>query len=174
MIQNAGPYSTQSKESISQKNIPKMVKKLPEQENNISPTTHKTKDRHGPIGLDYQPTMNNTQMMKDGNLLDLGYVLAKNVNPMPMPSWKHNQKSPSSSSEVNITKSAIDYLNPIMAPAREINTINTILTNALHYYPLLLFIRGTRSSNWDLHLAVISEMLPWFFAYNHTNYSRSV
>lgn len=37
---------------------------------------------------------------------------------------------------------------------------------------LLIFIRATRVSDWDLHLATIQEMLPWFFAYNRTNYCR--
>lgn len=37
---------------------------------------------------------------------------------------------------------------------------------------LLLFLRATRVSNWDLHLSTIEQMLPWFFAYNRTNYSR--
>lgn len=37
---------------------------------------------------------------------------------------------------------------------------------------LLTFIRATRESDWDLHLATIQHMLPWFFSYNRTNYSR--
>uniref|UniRef100_UPI00358DF722 uncharacterized protein n=1 Tax=Myxine glutinosa TaxID=7769 RepID=UPI00358DF722 len=37
---------------------------------------------------------------------------------------------------------------------------------------LLLFIRGTREANWDVHLASIRCMLPWKFAYDHINYSR--
>ena len=37
---------------------------------------------------------------------------------------------------------------------------------------LLCFIRSTREGIWDLHLACISEMLPWMFAYDPTNYAR--
>lgn len=37
---------------------------------------------------------------------------------------------------------------------------------------LLLFLRGTREANWQLHLASIREMLPWMFAYDHVNYGR--
>lgn len=39
---------------------------------------------------------------------------------------------------------------------------------------LLVFVRATRESDWELHLQVIREMMPWFFAYDRTNYSRSV
>jgi hypothetical protein len=37
---------------------------------------------------------------------------------------------------------------------------------------LMEFIRATREGNWSLHLQSIKEMIPWFFAYDHTNYSR--
>ena len=37
---------------------------------------------------------------------------------------------------------------------------------------LLLFLRGTREGNWDLHLASVRHMVPWIFAYDHINYSR--
>ena len=37
---------------------------------------------------------------------------------------------------------------------------------------LLLFIRGTREGNFDLHLAAVRLMLPWFFAYDRQNYAR--
>ena len=37
---------------------------------------------------------------------------------------------------------------------------------------LLLFLRATRTQDWSLHLACIRRMLPWFYAYNHTNYAR--
>lgn len=39
-------------------------------------------------------------------------------------------------------------------------------------YILMAFIRATRTSNWDLHLAALRAMLPWMFAYDRTNYSR--
>lgn len=37
---------------------------------------------------------------------------------------------------------------------------------------LLLFIRATRTSNWQLHLSVLRSMIPWFFATDRINYSR--
>ena len=37
---------------------------------------------------------------------------------------------------------------------------------------LLLFIRGTRESDWNLHLSAIRYMLPWFFSYDRYNYAR--
>ena len=37
---------------------------------------------------------------------------------------------------------------------------------------MLCFIRATREGNWKLHLNCVKDMLPWFFAYDHTNYSR--
>ena len=37
---------------------------------------------------------------------------------------------------------------------------------------LMNCIRATREGNWNLHLDSIKEMLPWFFAYDHTNYAR--
>lgn len=37
---------------------------------------------------------------------------------------------------------------------------------------LLNFVRATRESRWDLHVAVVRLMMPWFFAYDRTNYAR--
>ena len=37
---------------------------------------------------------------------------------------------------------------------------------------LLLFIQATRESNWELHLAALRKMLPWYFAYDRPNYAR--
>ena len=37
---------------------------------------------------------------------------------------------------------------------------------------LLSLIRVTREGNWELHLECIKAVLPWFFAYDHTNYAR--
>ena len=37
---------------------------------------------------------------------------------------------------------------------------------------LLRFIRSTRQSDWNLHLACIQQILPWMFAYDCSNYSR--
>ena len=39
---------------------------------------------------------------------------------------------------------------------------------------LLLFITSTREADWELHLECIRGMLPYFFAYDHQNYSRYV
>ena len=38
----------------------------------------------------------------------------------------------------------------------------------------LSFIRATRTADFNLHLASLRAMLPWFFAYDRVNYSRSV
>ena len=37
---------------------------------------------------------------------------------------------------------------------------------------LLLFLRATQEWNWELHLAALREMLPWYFAYDGPNYAR--
>ena len=37
---------------------------------------------------------------------------------------------------------------------------------------LLTFIRATRESNWNLHLASVRLMLGWYFACDMTNYAR--
>ena len=37
---------------------------------------------------------------------------------------------------------------------------------------MLLFIRACREGDWELHLNCFRQMLPWFFAYDHTNYAR--
>ena len=39
---------------------------------------------------------------------------------------------------------------------------------------LLCFIRVTREGNWKLHVTSVSEMLPWFFAYDRPNYAQYV
>ena len=37
---------------------------------------------------------------------------------------------------------------------------------------LLAFIRASREGNWELHLSVFREMLPFFFILNHINYAK--
>jgi hypothetical protein len=37
---------------------------------------------------------------------------------------------------------------------------------------LLVFTRATRTSDFNPHLAVIEHMMPWYFAYDRTNYAR--
>ncbi|XP_065671561.1 uncharacterized protein LOC136089469 [Hydra vulgaris] len=37
---------------------------------------------------------------------------------------------------------------------------------------LLIFVRATRTNDWKLHVSVVRSMLPWFFAYDRTNYQR--
>lgn len=37
---------------------------------------------------------------------------------------------------------------------------------------LLLYIRATRTSDWELHLSALRSMIPWFFATDRVNYSR--
>ena len=37
---------------------------------------------------------------------------------------------------------------------------------------LLLFIRATRTSDWNLHLSTLRSMIPWFFVTDRVNYSR--
>ena len=37
---------------------------------------------------------------------------------------------------------------------------------------VLLFLRGTREGNFELHLAAVRMMLPWFHAYDRQNYQR--
>lgn len=37
---------------------------------------------------------------------------------------------------------------------------------------LLLYIRATRTSDWQLHLQTVRLMLPWFFTTDRTNYAR--
>jgi hypothetical protein len=37
---------------------------------------------------------------------------------------------------------------------------------------LLVFVRATRESDWSVHVAVLRLMMPWYFAYDRTNYSR--
>ena len=38
---------------------------------------------------------------------------------------------------------------------------------------MLLHIRATRTSDWDLHLQTVRLMMPWFFVTDRVNYSRS-
>lgn len=37
---------------------------------------------------------------------------------------------------------------------------------------LLLFVRATQESNWQLHRSTVRLMMPWFFAYDRVNYAR--
>ena len=37
---------------------------------------------------------------------------------------------------------------------------------------LLVFIHGTRESDWNLHISSVRCMLHWFFAYDRVNYAR--
>ena len=40
------------------------------------------------------------------------------------------------------------------------------------YFIILKFIRAERESDWPLHLEMVSQMLPYFYAANHHNYAR--
>ena len=59
------------------------------------------------------------------------------------------------------------YTNTSRGPTAELWESYIYLTELL-----LHFIRSTRTGNWELHKACLSKMLPWMFAYDHTNYSR--
>jgi hypothetical protein len=49
----------------------------------------------------------------------------------------------------------------------------TLWDEYIHMVGILLrFIRSERDGNWKLHLNSVAEMLPFFFAYDRTNYSR--
>ena len=37
---------------------------------------------------------------------------------------------------------------------------------------LLVFIWATRTSDFNFHLTVMEHMMPWYFAYDRTNYAR--
>lgn len=37
---------------------------------------------------------------------------------------------------------------------------------------LLLLVRATRTSNWELHLCAVRAMLPWFFIADRIDYAR--
>ena len=37
---------------------------------------------------------------------------------------------------------------------------------------LLLFIRATRTTDWQLHLSFLKSMFPWFIVTDRINYSR--
>ncbi len=39
---------------------------------------------------------------------------------------------------------------------------------------LLQYIRAEREANWELHLATVAEMIPYFFICDHVNYARWV
>ena len=38
---------------------------------------------------------------------------------------------------------------------------------------LLIFVRATQKSNWELHLLAVRSMMPWYFAYGKTHSARS-
>lgn len=37
---------------------------------------------------------------------------------------------------------------------------------------LLMFLRGTRENDWNLHLSAVRSMLPWYFAADRVHYAR--
>lgn len=36
---------------------------------------------------------------------------------------------------------------------------------------LLRFLRATKTADWDLHLTVIGQIIPWFFSFDHVSYA---
>ena len=54
------------------------------------------------------------------------------------------------------------------------NDLNYLyLRSCMNMYGIMLrFLRAEREGNWTLHLESFSQMLPWFAAYGHTNYTR--
>ena len=37
---------------------------------------------------------------------------------------------------------------------------------------LLMFLRGTRENDWNLHIFAVRSMLPWFFVTDRVHYAR--
>ena len=39
-------------------------------------------------------------------------------------------------------------------------------------FVIMKFIRAEREADWPLHLAAVTEMMPYFFSSGHFNYAR--
>ena len=63
--------------------------------------------------------------------------------------------------------------NPLVFPKFKYNLLLLIqilsLTSIVPYSGLLLNFRGTRESDWDLHIESAGQMISWFFAYDKLN-----
>ena len=65
------------------------------------------------------------------------------------------------------------YLPIIQAPASDLDNLSTVIQRVLHVVSILLcFTRAQRDGLWDLHLYAFKRMLPFFFRYDHINYSK--
>lgn len=64
------------------------------------------------------------------------------------------------------------YDSFVMAQSKENSTFAYWSTYLEMIQLLLLFIRATRTSNWELHLSALRSMIPWFFATDRINYAR--
>ena len=52
-------------------------------------------------------------------------------------------------------------------------TMSTFWMSYVDLVKLLLnLLRASREGDWNLHLASVSKLIPWCFAYNHNNYAR--
>ena len=74
--------------------------------------------------------------------------------------------------EENILDTQLEY-EEWVGKRREENATFEFFSSLIDIVSLLLvFIRATRTSDFNLHLAVIEHMMPWYFAYDRTNYAR--
>ena len=75
--------------------------------------------------------------------------------------------------EVQQALSASNLFTQLSEWKENCDGIQKFLTNYLHQVEvLLMFIAGTRACNWQLHLAKIEELLPYFHAHDQYNYGR--
>lgn len=64
------------------------------------------------------------------------------------------------------------FTNFIADKCKELPTFN-FWNSFLHLSDLILtFVQATRRGNFESHLSSASKLIPWFFAYDHTNYAR--
>ena len=67
----------------------------------------------------------------------------------------------------------MDYLKKIKQFDEGLNCQAKFLRNYMKMFEvLLLFIRASREENWELHLASLELMIPYFFSHDQLNYAQ--
>ena len=104
------------------------------------------------------------------------FELAYPVTAKEMKTYLEQLKDESNFNTMASSETLVKYCNDLVEFKDKIGQQNDLTTFWLSFLDitetLLNLIYATRSGDWNLYVETIKSTLPWFFAYDRTNYSR--
>jgi hypothetical protein len=69
-----------------------------------------------------------------------------------------------------VTEKSLENIREVIRLCKEVDGVHGDIARKAD--SLLEFVRATRVGDFNLHLAAVRHMLPWYFAYDRQNHSR--